>query len=113
MPLVPALFALGLAVQARPAPAPPTAPPAVSTDRLTEAYFLFLQGRDLEDRNDIAGAVADFRRAAELCPSAADIQAELALALGRHGDSPKRSRRLTRRSPSIRTTAPRTACVAC
>jgi tetratricopeptide (TPR) repeat protein len=87
MPLVPALFALGLAFQARPAPAPPTAPPAVSTDGLTEAYFLFLQGRDLEDRNDIAGAVADFRRAAELCPSAADIQAELALALGRHGDS--------------------------
>ena len=86
MPLASVLLALGLAAQAGPAPAAaPPAQSAAATDVLTQAYLLFLQGRDLEDQNDFAGAVAALQRAAQLCPTAADIRAELALAYGRHG----------------------------
>ncbi len=83
MPLLSGLFALGLAIQT-----PPTAPaaPAVTTEHLSEAYLLFMQARDLADQNDVDGAVADLRRAAELCPTAPDIHAELALIFGRRGD---------------------------
>jgi len=62
-----------------------TVPP--STDALGQAYFLFLQGRALEDSGDFAGAVAAFRKAAELSPGAADVRAELAALFAREGQA--------------------------
>jgi tetratricopeptide (TPR) repeat protein len=68
------------------APAP-QAPPADATDALGRAYFLFLQGHQLEAQNDMDGAIAAYRRAAELFPRAADVHAELALIFARQGNA--------------------------
>jgi len=51
-----------------------TAPP----DRSGDAYAEFLVGRHLETTDNIDGAIAAFKRAAQLDPRAADIVAELA-----------------------------------
>src|SRR5262245_52344659 len=56
-----------------------------ATDALGQAYFLFMQGRALEDSGDFAGAIAAFRKAAELSPRAADVRAELAALFAREG----------------------------
>ena len=61
------------------APAPPT------TAATGEAYFLFLQGRTLEGRGDVPGAIAAYRAAIALVPSAADVRAELAGLFAREG----------------------------
>ena len=58
--------------------APQTPTPAAAPDKLAEAYDEFLNGRHLEESDDVAGAIAAFKRAIELDPSAADIPAELA-----------------------------------
>lgn len=47
-------------------------------DRVAEAYQQFLLGHYLDERDDEAGAIAAYKRAIELDPSAADIPAELA-----------------------------------
>jgi tetratricopeptide (TPR) repeat protein len=47
-------------------------------DRSGEAYAEFLVGRHLETTDNIDGAIAAFKRAAQLDPRAADIVAELA-----------------------------------
>jgi tetratricopeptide (TPR) repeat protein len=63
-------------------PAPRAAvdrPPAPSG----EAYFQFLLARQLEGAGDLDGAIAALRRAAELDPGAAEVQAELASLLVR------------------------------
>lgn len=65
--------------------AAPAAP--ARTDALAQAYLLFLQARDLEDRADVAGALSAFRRAAELCPESAEIRAALAELLARDGQA--------------------------
>lgn len=75
------LIAVALVGQAGPAA------PAPSSETLSQAYFLFLQARELEDQNDIDGAIAAYRRAAELYPQAAEIHAELALTFGRRGSA--------------------------
>ncbi len=49
-----------------------------STETLGQIYFLFLQGRDLADRNDVNGAIASYKKALDLDPDASDIRAELA-----------------------------------
>ncbi len=59
--------------------APPT------TAATAEAYFLFIQGRTLEGRGDVAGAIAAYRQAIELVPAAADVRAELAGLYAREG----------------------------
>jgi tetratricopeptide (TPR) repeat protein len=70
--------ALPLAAAAGPARAQRTAPPATaSTDKLGEAYALFLLGHRLEDADDVNGAIAAYKRAMELDPTAADIGGEL------------------------------------
>lgn len=61
------------------------APAQATTAATGEAYFLFLQGRTLEGRGDIAGAVAAYRAAIALMPAAADIRAELAGLYAREG----------------------------
>jgi len=50
-----------------------------------EAYFLFIQGRTLEGRGDVTGAIAAYRKAIALMPSSADIRAELAGLFAREG----------------------------
>jgi tetratricopeptide (TPR) repeat protein len=52
------------------APTPP--------DKIAEAYNQFLLGHRLEEKDDESGAIAAFKRAMELDPSAAEIPAELA-----------------------------------
>lgn len=64
---------------AQTAPAPPS---AAATG---EAYFLFIQGRMLEGRGDVAGAIAAYRKAIDLVPRAADVRAELAGLYAREG----------------------------
>jgi len=70
------LLVAGLSLQGTPVP---------TTDARSEAYFLFLQGRELEDSGNADAAAAAYRKAADLWPSAADIRAELAALLGREG----------------------------
>jgi len=47
-------------------------------DRAAEAYQQFLLGHYLDERDDEAGAIAAYKRAMELDPTAADIPGELA-----------------------------------
>jgi tetratricopeptide (TPR) repeat protein len=49
-----------------------------SPDKAAEAYSQFLLGRHLETADDIDGAIAAFKRAAQLDPTASDVTAELA-----------------------------------
>jgi len=51
---------------------------SAQTDRSGEAYAEFLNGRHLETTDNIDGAIAAFKHAAQLDPRAADIVAELA-----------------------------------
>jgi len=59
-----------------------SAPPA---DPVAEAYLLFIQGRTLEGRDDVAGAAAAYRKAIALLPDAAELHAELGALLARQG----------------------------
>ena len=68
-----ASLVLSVALQAAPPPA------------LADAYFYFLQGRMLEGRGDVPGAIAAYKRAAELQPKASSIHAELAGVYARAG----------------------------
>jgi tetratricopeptide (TPR) repeat protein len=63
--------------------------------RLGEAYFLFIRGCALEADDDLSGAIAVYRKAAELWPSGADIHAELAGVLGRTGKTDEAIREAT------------------
>jgi tetratricopeptide (TPR) repeat protein len=56
-------------------PAAAQTPP--SPERAGEAYAQFLLGRHLETADDIDGAIAAFKRAAQLDPQASDVAAEL------------------------------------
>ena len=56
-----------------------------ATPSLADAYFFFLQGRMLEGRGDLSGAIASYKRAAELEPSASAVHAELAGLYARAG----------------------------
>src|SRR5262245_8233904 len=60
-------------------------PAAASADTVGQAYFLFVQGRLLEDRGDVNGAIAAYRKAIDLSPKSADVYAELASLLAREG----------------------------
>ncbi len=71
-------LAFGLVAVQAPAPPPTTA-------AVGEVYFLFLQGRSLEGRGDVAGAIAAYRAAIKLVPTAADVRAELAGLFAREG----------------------------
>jgi tetratricopeptide (TPR) repeat protein len=71
--------------QQAPVPAAAQTPAQTTTAATGEAYFLFLQGRMLEGRGDIAGAIAAYRAAIGLMPAAADIRAELSGLYAREG----------------------------
>jgi tetratricopeptide (TPR) repeat protein len=66
------LIVTGLAMQGT-VSAPPT-----PTEALGQAYALFLQGRALDDKGDVDGAIAAYRKALEIAPKAAEVHAELA-----------------------------------
>jgi tetratricopeptide (TPR) repeat protein len=51
---------------------------AASPDKVAEAYNQFLLGHRLEEAEDVSGAIAAYKRAMELDPTAADIPGELA-----------------------------------
>jgi tetratricopeptide (TPR) repeat protein len=55
-----------------------TAGAQTKPDRVAEAYAQFLLGHHLDERDDEAGAIAAYKRAMELDPTAADIPGELA-----------------------------------
>lgn len=59
--------------------------PAAAPDAVAEAYYLFLESRSLEQAGNVNGAIRALRKAAELLPKAAEIQAELAGIFAREG----------------------------
>lgn len=59
-------------------------PAATSPAKLAQAYEQFLIGHHLEENDDVAGAIAAYRKAIDLAPLAADIPAELAGLYLRH-----------------------------
>ena len=67
-----ALFLAALVLQNSPAP---TAPPP---EKVAEAYTQFLLAHHLDEMDDTNGAIAAFKRAIALDPTAADVPAELA-----------------------------------
>src|SRR5215212_6296641 len=68
------------------ASAPAQTLPARATAAATgEAYFLFIQGRTLEAKGDMPGAIAAYRKAIDLVPQAGDVRAELAGLFAREG----------------------------
>jgi tetratricopeptide (TPR) repeat protein len=77
--LVVAAFAVSptVAVHAQ-TPAPRSTQAAPTADRSAEAYAQFMIGHRLAENDDAAGAIAAYKRAMELDPTAADIPAELA-----------------------------------
>src|SRR5207248_11427592 len=52
--------------------------------KVAQAYEQFLLGHHLEENDDVAGAIAAYKKAIELDPLAADIPAELAGLYLRH-----------------------------
>src|SRR5215510_2513906 len=61
----------------RPSSAPPAATAPQQDDRVGQAYDQFLRARMIRD-DDVEGAIAAYKRAMTLDPSAADIPADLA-----------------------------------
>jgi tetratricopeptide (TPR) repeat protein len=57
----------------------------VTTAAVGDAYFQFIQGRTLEGKGDVAGAIAAYRKAIDLMPQASDVRAELAGLYAREG----------------------------
>ena len=52
---------------------------------LSDAYFHFIQGRTLEGKGDVAGALAAYKHAAELEPRSSTVHAEMAGLYARAG----------------------------
>ena len=70
-------FALAGGQGAAAAPPPP--------DALGQAYYLFIQGRLLENQDDLPGAVNRYQQALTLLPNSAPLRAELANVFARIG----------------------------
>jgi tetratricopeptide (TPR) repeat protein len=75
-----ALFAVVLTLQSA------SVPPATPAGVVGEAYYLFLQGQALAERDDFAAAAEQYRRALALMPDAAGVRAELAGIYAQQGD---------------------------
>jgi tetratricopeptide (TPR) repeat protein len=67
-----------LAAAANQAGGPRPQTPTVAPDKVAEAYNQFILGHRLEEADDVNGAIAAYKKASELDPSAADIPGELA-----------------------------------
>jgi len=66
---------------------PAAAPAPGSTEAVAEAYFLYLQGRSLDDAGDVKGAIDLYRKAIVLQPAAAGLHAELSMTYARTGQA--------------------------
>ncbi len=67
-------------------PAALQAPAAASApDPVSEAYYLFLRSRDLEQANQVESAIAALKKAIGLLPRAAELRAELSAVYAREG----------------------------
>ena len=64
---------------------PPQAAQPPSTDTIGQVYAMALQARTLEQRGDVEGAIAAYRKALTILPGNADIHAELASLYAREG----------------------------
>ena len=73
-----ALTGASLAAEAGQRGRKPAAPAAQAPDRVAEAYAQYLLAHRLEDDDDVEGAIAAYKRAMALEPSAASIGADLA-----------------------------------
>jgi tetratricopeptide (TPR) repeat protein len=76
-----ALFSMPLPLAAAPDQSraqQPLPAPNAPTDKVGEAYLHFMLGHRLEEADDASGAIAEYKRAIELDPTAADIPGELA-----------------------------------
>ena len=74
-----ALFSMPLPLAAAPDQSRAQQPaPGAAADRVGEAYLHFMLGHRLEEADDTNGAIAEYKRAIELDPTAADIPGELA-----------------------------------
>jgi tetratricopeptide (TPR) repeat protein len=74
-----ALFSMPLPLAAAPDQSRAQQPaPSAAADRVGEAYLHFMLGHRLEEADDTNGAIAEYKRAIELDPTAADIPGELA-----------------------------------
>lgn len=60
--------------------------PIVSADQVGQAYFLYVQGRQLDENDDLTGAVAKYRQALQLLPNSAELRAELAGVFAQQGE---------------------------
>jgi tetratricopeptide (TPR) repeat protein len=60
--------------------------PIVQADQVGQAYFLYIQGRQLDDTDDLPGAAAKYRQALEILPNAAELRAELAGVYAQQGE---------------------------
>lgn len=72
------LVAASVTALAASMPSVAAAQPRKAADRLAEAYAQFLIGHHLDQDDDTDGAIAAYKRAMELDPTAADIPGELA-----------------------------------
>jgi tetratricopeptide (TPR) repeat protein len=59
--------------------------PQAGAPSLADAYYFFIQGRTLEGQGDVSGALAAYKRAAELEPHSSTIHAEMAGLYARAG----------------------------
>ena len=73
-----ALTGASLAAEAGQRGRQPVAPAAQAPDRVAEAYAQFLLAHRLQDADDVEGAIAAYKRAMALEPTAASIGADLA-----------------------------------
>src|SRR6187549_1809111 len=77
----------GQGAAAQPAPA--------STDITAQAYLAFIQGWAADDKGDLAGAVAAYRKAIDLAPTAAAPHAAIAQIYARQGQIDPAAREAT------------------
>ena len=78
------LLTLALSSQAALA-APPA--PAATADQVGQAYYLYLQGQMLDDRNDLSGAADKYKQALQILPDSAELRAELAAIYAEQGET--------------------------
>jgi hypothetical protein len=62
-----------------------SAAPAPGTDQLGQAYFLVIEGRDLDEADQVEAAIARYQAALKILPGSGPIYAELAGLYARQG----------------------------
>jgi tetratricopeptide (TPR) repeat protein len=60
--------------------------PAATPEQIGQAYYLYMQGRMLDESDDLKGAADKYRQALQLLPDAAELRAELAGIYAQQGE---------------------------